>query len=175
LPIRRSKDAQSHNYTIMDLKLILLIGIFCANLAIMPTVSAQLDIGNPATNKKLEVTIGENGEIHVMHEIKKSDSPKSVRLIEGTTSNIQVTDTDGNEMQHGISAGFGNTIITLFPTSKDIIIEYDLDDVMFTQKGITTTWYFLHLETTTFIFPESVELVFVNDRPVYLKNTNKIN
>ena len=160
----------------MSLKSIFLIVIFCVSLAIISTADAQLGIGSPAQQKKVEVTIGEEGQVHVLHEVKKSNSAKSVRLIEGTMTNLQVIDVDGNEIEHGVSGGFGgDAIVTLFPTSEDVIIEYDLDKVMFQKNKITWTWHFLYLQTTTFIFPESVDLVFVNDSPVYLKDTKKFN
>ena len=159
----------------MNLKSIFLIAIFCVSLAVIPTADAQLGIGDPAQHKKLEVIIGDEGQVHVVHEVKKSNSARTVTLIEGTMSNLQVIDVDGNEVEHGVSGGFGGAIVTIFPTSEDVIIEYDLDNVMFQNNRITWTWHFLHLQTTTFIFPESVDLVLVNDSPVYLKDAKKFN
>jgi len=37
-----------------------------------------------------------------------------------------------------------------------------------TQKDNVWTWSFRYLETTSFILPEEADLIFVNERPVYL-------
>ena len=159
----------------MNLKLFLLIGVVLFSCAATSTAYAQLGLGPAATIRSIDVTIEEIDKINVVHEVLKSSSARSVQLIEGTTSNIEVVDEDGNEVQHGVSGGFGGTTITLFPTSQDVFVKYDLSDVMFTKHGTTWTWHFLHLATTTFHLPESVEIAFVNDRPVYFTNERTFN
>ena len=139
----------------------------------IPTGFAQLSIGEPAFQKSVIITINEQGEVHVTHKIQDSKNPVHIDAIEGTLSNLKVVDIDGNNVEYGTS-GIGNTTgITIFPSDTDVIIEYDLNDVIFLNDGIWT-WNFLYLQTTTFILPEGLDLVYVNDNPVMLENAKGI-
>ncbi len=82
-------------------------------------------------------------------------------------------DEDGNDVEYGTTGTESITGITIFSSQEDVIIEYDLDDVLFFKDGIWY-WDFLYLETTTFIFPEGVDLVIINDRPVMLQDAKGI-
>ena len=159
----------------INFKIIFLIGAFLFSFALVDTAYAQLGIGQPATIRGIDVTIEELDNVHVVHEVVKSSSPNSVQLIEGTISNIEVVDEEGNEVQHGVSGGFGGNTVTLFPRSQDVFVKYDVSDVMFSKHGTTWTWHFLYLATTTFHLPDSVDLAFVNDRPVYFTNERTFN
>ena len=139
----------------MNFKLIFIIGAFLFSFTLIDAAYAQIGIGQPAAVRSIDVTIEELDKIHVVHEVVQSNSGNIVRLIEGTVSNIQVVDENGNEVEHGVSGGFGDTTITLFPRSQDVFVKYDLNNVMFTKHGTTWTWNFLYLATTTFHLPES--------------------
>ena len=108
------------------------------------------------------------GEVHVKHVVGPSNLPKDLELILGTVSNLSVTNEQGEEKLFSI---LGDNKGVLIETSKeDSIIEYDLDHVL-SQKDNVWTWSFRYLETTSFIFPEEVDLIFVNERPVYFDET----
>ena len=159
----------------MNFKIFFVIGIIFLSIGVSNTAFAQIAIGGQADQKRIDVFIEDDESIHVIHEVRNSKSAQSLTLIEGTTSNIQVTDEAGNEIEHGVSGGFGGTVITIFPTNEDVFVKYDLSDVMFKKFQTTWTWHFLYLATTTFHLPESVELAFANDRPIYFTNEKKFN
>ena len=137
-------------------------------ISIIPVVDAQISIGEKAVQKSVEVSINSVGEVHVKHVVGPSNLPKDLELILGTVSNLSVTNEQGEEKLFSI---LGDNKGVLIETSKeDSIIEYDLDHVL-SQKDNVWTWSFRYLETTSFIFPEEVDLIFVNERPVYFDET----
>ena len=142
-------------------------------LSSIPLVAGQLSIGEPAFQKLVKITLGNQGEVHVLHEIKESREVIQVNVIEGTLSNLKAQDEDGNEVEYATTGLESITGITIFSSEEDVIIEYDLDDVLFFKDGIWT-WDLLYLESTTIIFPEGVDLVFINERPVLLQDAKGI-
>ena len=140
-------------------------------ISIIPVADAQISIGEKAVQKSVEVVIDSAGEVHVKHVVRSSNLPRDLELILGTVSNISVTNEQGEEKLFSI---LGDNKGVLIETSKeDSIIEYDLDDVL-SQTDDVWTWSFRYLETTSFIFPEEVDLIFVNERPVYFDENNGI-
>jgi len=139
----------------------------------LPLVSAQLTLGEPAIQKLIKITIDEQGEVHVLHEIKKSDKVVQVDTIDGTVSNLRVIDKEGNDVEYGTIGIESITGITIFPSEEDVIIEYDLDDALFYKDGMWV-WDYFNEETTTIIFPNGVDLLFVNNRPVLLQDAKGI-
>lgn len=139
----------------------------------IPLVSAQISLGDPADQKLVKITIDEEGEVYVLHEIRDSKNVVQINTIEGTLSNLKVIDIKGNDVEYG-TTGLGSTTgITIFSSEDDVIIEYNLDDVLFVKDGMWT-WDFLYLQTTTFILPEGLDLVYVNNSPVMLQNAKGI-
>jgi len=133
-------------------------------ISIIPVADAQISIGEKAVQKSVEVVIDSDGEVHVKHVVRSSNLPRDLELILGTVSNLSVTNEQGEEKLFSI---LGDNEGVLIETSKeDSIIEYDLDHVL-SQKDDVWTWSFRYLETTSFIFPEEVDLIFVDERPVY--------
>ena len=161
----------------MNFKLTFVIVAVLFSFTLIDTAFAQISIGQAASVRSFNVTIEDLDKLHAVHEVVKSNSARTVTLIEGTVSNIEVLDCEGNEIEHGVSGGFGGTIITIFPTSKDVFVSYDLSDVMYTKHNTTWTLPYLYTETdmTTFHLPESVDVAFVNDRPVYFGDEKKFN
>ena len=146
------------------MKFPLVVLIIFTILIIIPTANGQ--ISNEESNQKsIEVIINKTGDVHVKHVIKPLDSPTQIDLIEGEKSNITVKDQDGNDIVHG-SVG-ENEFLMIFPLNDFTIVEYDLSDQLLLIDNFWT-WDFLYLESTIFIFPEEIGLVYVNDRPAYL-------
>lgn len=139
--------------------------------SIIPIANAQFSIGEKATQKSVEVFISIDGDIHVKHVIIKSNLPKQVDLIYGTASNISVTNDKGEEKQFSVIGD--NSAVLILPSDTNSIIEYDLEHVL-TQKNNVWTWSFLYLETTSFIFPDGVDLIYANERTVFLDDKKGI-
>ena len=86
-------------------------------------------------------------------------------MIYGTVSNISVINEQGKELQFSTISGTNS--ILLNPSNEKLIVEYDLEHVL-TKVNNVWTWSFQYLETTSFIFPEEVDLIFVNENPIKL-------
>jgi len=108
--------------------------------------------------------INEIGEVHVKHLVKYSGVPKQIELINGTISNLRITDTAGVEKQHGIA---GENNVLLLPSTEDSVVEYDLENALL-LKDDRWSWSYRYPENTSFILPQGVDLLFVDTKPVYL-------
>ncbi len=140
-------------------------------IIIIPAANGQISTAE-VKQKSVEVTINSTGEVHIIHIIDGSNSPGQIDLIDGTVSNLTVKDQEGNELQYAEIGG--NDALLIFPSNERIIVEYDLVDELILKDNVWT-WDFLYLESTSFIFPDQVDLIFVNDRPAYLGEKNGIN
>ena len=134
-------------------------------ISIIPTVDAQISFGEKAAQKSVEITINSVGDVHVKHVVSSSNLPKQMELIYGTVSNLSVKDELGEDKQFSVIGD--NTGLLILPSGSNSIVEYDLEDAI-SQKDNVWTWSFRYLEPTSFILPEGANLIFVNDRPVYL-------
>jgi hypothetical protein len=140
-------------------------------ITIIPIVNAQISLGEKAEQKSVEVVINAVGDVHVKHTVRSSNVPKQIDLIYGTVSNLSVTNKQGDEKQFSV-IGDNNGVLIL-PSNDDSIVEYDLEHVL-TQVDGVWTWSFMYLETTSFILPEEVDLIFANEKPVYLNDKKGI-
>lgn len=139
---------------------------------VIPIAYAQeITIGEKAEQKSVEVVISSADKIHVKHVIISSNSPEQLELIDGTITNLTVLDEEGKEKQF-VTIGDNDGVI-IYPSQDDTIVEYDLGDVIFLKDNVWT-WDFRYLETTSFIIPKEIDLIFVNNRPVYLGEKNGI-
>ena len=148
-------------------------GIFLVILAttiIIPSVYGQIP-GEVSKQKSIEIKINSKGEVNVTHVIKPQNLPYQLELINGTISNLTVKDENGGDVQYG-SFNTSDEIMIL-PSRDDLIVEYELRDVLQLKNNVWT-WDFRYLESISFIFPEEVDLVFVNDRPAFLGEKNGI-
>ncbi|AJW69828.1 hypothetical protein [Nitrosopumilus adriaticus] len=134
-------------------------------ISVIPTVDAQISFGEKASQKSVEIVINSFGDVHVKHVVNPANLPKQIELIYGTASNITVTDEEGEEKQFSVIGD--NTGLLIFPSQNRSIVEYDLEHAI-TQIDNVWTWSFRYLETTSFILPEEADLIFANERPVYL-------
>ena len=140
------------------------IAFFLIVISFFPQVYAQTQLGLPPEAQEVEINISENGKVHVEHFVKPSDTSVVIELINGTSSNLEIKSITGEEAQHMLSS-LDKVVVTIFPSTQVTKIEYDLEDALLLIDGMWT-WDYVYLAPTSFIFPESVELVFVNDRPV---------
>ncbi|MGY5148458.1 MAG: hypothetical protein ACW9W3_00170 [Candidatus Nitrosopumilus sp. bin_68KS] len=134
-------------------------------ISIIPTVEAQISFGEKASQKSVEITVNSSGDVHVKHIVSPANLPKQLELIYGTVSNITVTNEEGEEKQFSVIGD--NTGLIIFPSNEKSIVEYDLEHAI-TQIDNVWTWSFRYLQTTSFILPEEADLIFANEKPVYL-------
>lgn len=153
------------------MKKIILVGILTLTVSILPSNAQQFSMDTFAP-QTLEIIINQTGGAHVIHNVNKHVEIKEVPIISKSFSNLVVIDEEGQEPQHALITD-NDASITVFPVQENYIVEYDIDDALSLKKGIWR-WDFLYIATTTFIFPENVNLVFVNERPVKLDDRRGI-
>ena len=139
--------------------------VVLALISIIPVANAQISIGEKAVQESVEVIINSEGNVHVKHIIRSSNLPQDLELVYGTVSNVSVTNEQNEEVLFSINGD--NTMMLIQPSDKKLIIEYDLDHVL-VQINNVWTWSFRYLETTSFILPEEVNVIFTNERPILL-------
>ena len=140
---------------------------FIVSLAlVIPSVSAQeINISEKVNQKSVKVIIDDDGGIHVKHVVNSSNSPKQMNLIEGIVQNLTITDEEGKKQ--ALATVGNNDAVIILPSHNNSIVEYDLEQVLL-QKDNVWKWDFRYLETTSFFLPEELDLIFVNDRSIYL-------
>ena len=135
-------------------------------ISIAPISNAQVSIEEKSSQKSVKVSINSSGDVHVKHVVDSSNSPKQTKLISGTVTNLTVKNEDGDEKQYSVFGGNNNAVL-IHPSKEDSIIEYNLEDAL-SQENNVWIWNFRYLESTTFMLPQEVELIFANERPVFL-------
>ena len=130
----------------------------------VPSAFAQIGI-EPSNQKSVEVFIDSNNDVNVKHVIRSSNSPVQIDLIEGVKTNLKVVNEEGENQQFGVIGN--NDSLLISPSRDDVIIEYDITGGLI-RTGNLWTWDFLYLERTVFFFPDEIDLIFVNENPVFL-------
>lgn len=151
------------NFNIITCFLVLLL------VLALPQVSAQTDSVNPASQKSVQVTIDDEGNVEVIHQIRNSDEPQELEFVKGTVSNVEFIDKIGRHEPMDVLEGTES--IAILPNQGELFVKYDLDDVLSLKDGFWTL-DFRYLETTTFVIPKEVKLFFVNEKPVLLDEKN---
>lgn len=137
--------------------------------------AAQLMMGGPAEQISIDVMMGQDGAVHVVHRLAENRQPATLELVAGVVSNITVRDQDGNDFEYGTSGSGNTTSITLFTPNDGLVVEYDLQGVLLFEDGMWG-WdyrYYIH-PRSVFHIPEGADLVFVNGNPVPMIDTNKL-
>lgn len=130
---------------------------------VIPLAYAQVTTAN-SFQKSVQVDIDSMGGVTVTHEIKKHDLPQQLDLLDGTVTNLSVTDNEGNKIPFGT---INENSIMIFPSDEVLTVRYNLSDVL-TLEDNFWTWNVLYLQSTSFIFPDEADLIFVNNKPVLL-------
>ena len=153
----------------MNLKILSSFFIFTLILAV-PQAYGQSESGEKINHELLEVTIKSDGKVNVVHKIKNLNEAGILDLVDGTISKVKVTN------QLGIIETFEITSqtnsIPILEGQGKLTIEYELTDALIITDNVWTLNY-LYLETTVFVLPENVELLFANDRPLYLEQEKR--
>jgi len=154
---------------------IYLIVLFLALVTVIPSVSAQLSVGEEANQKLIEVELNKSEIVNVKHVISASGNPVSVNLFEGViTESIIVKNSNGDEKEFGVVAyGGGIESITIFPSNSDIIIKYNLEDTSTLYENLWTVGIG-YSETFSILFSEETDLFFLNNNIIELGNKKGI-
>ena len=127
-----------------------------------------------APHEVLKVIIDETGTAHVIHAVNNTNhsmAPIQVDLINGNVTNFNVTDASGNPVEYGKMMKTTPSII--LNTQRNMtLVKYDIVNAVTNNDGVWKWNYFEPLDTdfTAFHFPQGVDVVWANDRPVYIGN-----
>jgi len=144
--------------------------IILTTIIIFPSAHAQISsVGS--NQKSIEVTLSQTGEMHVIHVIKKLGIPSQIDLLDGKRSNLTVQDQNGNDINYGQVAN--DDFVMVLPSNDEAVIEYDLANELILKDDVWTLDFF-YLDSVSFIFPDQVDLVFVDGKPAYLGEKNGI-
>jgi hypothetical protein len=130
----------------------------------------QLSMGQ-IPNEKIAVIIDETGTAHVTHKVKgPSLSPVQVDMIYGNMTNFSVTDVNGKSVEYGDMQKSPKSIILNTSQRNMTLIKYDLPNIVSNTDGVWKWNYFepQGIDFTEFHFPKGVDMIWANDRPVYL-------
>ena len=130
-----------------------------------PQVNAQTDSIEEVDQKPLTISINHDGKMTVTHQIRNSDEPKELNFVKGTVSNLKITDRFAQSEIIEIEKGTNSYVIS--PNQGEIFVKYDVDDAIILKNNFWTL-DFLYLERTSFFLPDEADLIFANERPVYL-------
>ena len=151
-------------------KLLLILIISIMLFSISQVFAQQVTIGKPPI-EDVTVRIDESGTAHVIHYVKGNPTdPIQTELIKNNVT-VSVTDTDGNSVQYSTIGNLQKQAILIFPTQRNItLIKYDLPQVVSLNNGVWKWNYYTPSDTTftDFFFPKGVDMIWANDRPVYL-------
>jgi hypothetical protein len=134
-----------------------------------PQVNAQSESISEVSQKSVEITIDNEGNVEVIHQIRSSNEPKILKFVDGTVSNLEFVNHVGRYQSVEITEGADR--IEILPEQKVVFVKYNLNDILILKDNYWTL-NFRYLESTTFVIPNEVELFFVNDKPVLIEGKN---
>jgi hypothetical protein len=156
----------------MDLRKLLSILIISVILFSMSQVFAQQITIGQLPVEDVTVRIDESGTAHVIHYVKgNSVAPVQAELIKNNVTDLSVTDKDGGSVQYSTINNLKKEAVLIFPAQRNItLIKYDLPQVVSLNNGVWKWNYYTPTDTTftDFYFPKGVDVIWANDRPVYL-------
>ncbi len=141
-------------------------------ILVFPQVNAQSDSFGKVIQKSIQVTIDREGNVSVLHQIRDSNEPRQLNFVDGTISNLKFIDKFGRTELVDISKDADNIVI--LPDQRAVFVKYDLENALILKDNVWTL-DFRYLQTTTFILPEEVDLLFVNQRPILFDKKNEFN
>lgn len=152
----------------MKLKIITSFLILLVVLVI-PQVSAQTEFISKVEQKPVQVSIDNKGNVVVVHQIKDSNESKELKFVDGTVSNLEFIDAFGAQQLVDVVEEADNIVIS--PHEDELFVKYDLNDALILKNNVWTLDY-RYVETTIFTVPNEVELLFVNERLLFLDKKN---
>jgi hypothetical protein len=151
-------------------KLISILMISLMLLSVSQVFGQELTMGQKPV-EDIKIALDESGTAHVTHFVK-GDSVAAIQVItvKGSMANFSVTDENRNPVQY-FNVTTAQKSILIPPTSRNMtLIKYDLTNVVSQINGV---WKWNYTEPsdaafTDFYLPKGVDMIWANDRPVYL-------
>ncbi len=147
--------------------LLLAFAIFMISLIITPAFG-QISEQQQA-QQRVEISIDKEGKVHIVHIIEPSEKFQNFDVIEGALSNLSIVNEHGKKVEFAVTDKEPLEFV-IFPNEGEVFVEYDLRDVIFLENG-RWTWDFSYYASTWFFFPEHIDLIYGNNRPVLFGET----
>ena len=138
-------------------------------ILVFPQVNAQSDSFKEVSQKSLHITIDQEGNVSVVHEIQDGTESRQLSFVEGDVFNVEFIDKFGRTESVEVDKEAENIII--LPNQGKLFVRYDLDNALILKDDVWT-WNYRYLQTTTFTVPEEVNLLFANQQPIFLDDKN---
>lgn len=152
------------------LKILLILVVSTSILFSTLAFAQQLTIGQPP-KEDIIVTIDEKGTAHVVHQVEMNrGNPVQVNMINGNITNFSVTDERGDPAQYSTLSQSPMAVL-IFPADRNMtLVNYDLIHPLSFNNGVWSWDYYepSGAEFTDFHFPIGVDMIWANERPVYL-------
>ena len=188
MKMQRCSKFQSQSKILEKKVLIIIFSIVL--ISITPQVFAEEDLDvllaeNNAVlieQQQIIFELGQYSDVKVKHVIEtgvwNADRPRVIEIIPGAHSNLTVVDEDGDRLSfsHDKETFEESKYIILNQKlgNYDLIVEYNLENFMELRNEL---WgkNFLFSSDVMVMLDESIELIFVNSRPVDVIEANGIN
>ena len=85
--------------------------LILALILVLPQVNAQSESIKEANQGLVQITIDLEGNVNVIHEIKKSNEPRQLNFVDGTVSNVKVVNEFGREELVDVNEDGDNIVI----------------------------------------------------------------
>jgi hypothetical protein len=141
-------------------------------ILVFPQVYAQSESFVLVDQRSVQITIDIEGNVEVVHQIKDSTEPRELIFVNGIVSNLEFIDKLGRTEPGEVVKGAEKIVI--LPNQGELFVRYDLSDALILKENIWALNY-TYFETTTFVMPEEIKLLFVNERPVLLEEKKGFN
>ena len=152
-----------------------LIGIFglITALIILPSAFADLPY-EQEVKQTINIQIGNDGNVHVIHDIEYFEGSAKLEFLEGTRSNFDILCILCHQEKiyefDNPDQIFEESEYVMFkqypPVQDDFTVEYDLNDVIELNNGLWT-WEFKSEDNPNFYFDEH-DLIFFDGTPIDL-------
>ena len=145
-----------------------------SSVAFVPQVFAQSELFGTPANQILQIQIDEENNAHVTHELKSGSGRVFVQFFHEVYSDLKVIDSNGQDLafKREISEDvFGISILNAARGDK---IEYTIEKIMNEKNGVMQ-WNFSYPYDSIFVFPENIDVVYVNDNRIDVSDGEKIN
>ena len=136
-------------------------------MVVFPQANAQNELVKQVNQKLVELRIDIDGNVKVKHEINETNEARNLELVEGTVLNLKIVDEVGQEKP--VVMDEGSNSIMILPDQGDLVVQYDLDDVLELKNNIWTL-DFRYLHTTNFFFPDELVSIITNGIPLNLND-----
>lgn len=129
-------------------------------LFVIPVAAAQ----SPAFQESMDIVVGPAGDAVVAHTVRGDSERGRLPLVQGNITDMTVRNAEGGDVIY--DRPDGHTIL-IGSSESDVTVRYVVDGAL-VQEGSMWVWDFLYSDAALFTFPNEIDTVYINQRPVYL-------